>query len=144
TCIVSSSVLPAPAAGGAAAGIASSLARGIRQLDAQPTAVQLLAVQVAHGGLGRLEAVHLDEAEAARLPRGTIRYNGGRLDTIDGGQKLPQPLSRRRERQPTDEELLSHDDTSSAILCEELVYQRRRGRRDQHDGRQRRDAIRAH
>src|SRR5260370_24117 len=93
----------------AATAPAAARAGRIRQLDLQRPAIHFLPIELLHGLSSFLGRRHLDEAEPARAAGITVRHNRGRLDGARGGEQLAQAIVGRGERQPTDEELLSHD-----------------------------------
>ena len=104
--------LPATAAAAAvttattATTAAATALTGLGNVHGEVTTLNHLTVETADGGLGSGVAAHLDEAEAARTARLTVRDNGGAADGAEGGEQLRELVVSGVEGEVSDVELV--------------------------------------
>src|SRR5688572_10256018 len=96
-----SPAIPAPAATRTAPGAGR---RRVGELHPELPAVELATVELLDRGLRGLRARHLDEAEAAGLPRCAVGDDAGRLHALNLRAELAKALGGRRERETADEQ----------------------------------------
>src|SRR5688500_17218739 len=80
----------------------------VRDLDRAAPAVELAAVELRDRVLGVFGRVHLDEAEAARLPGEPVGDDGGRQDVTALAEELPQAIAGGGVGKTADVELGRH------------------------------------
>jgi hypothetical protein len=86
------------------AAIIAAIVLGLGILDCERASVQVLPVELFLGGVSRLSAIHLDEAEAFGTAAIAVYYHIARFDDAYAGEKRAEIITGGVVRQVTDKQ----------------------------------------